>query len=277
VKETEVKKNVRENYAKVARQEKSCCDKTTSSCCNSTRNARDISRNIGYTEDDIDNVPEGANLGLGCGNPVALASLKEGETVLDLGAGAGFDCFLAANRVGQKGRVIGVDMTPEMLEKARENAREGGYSNVEFRLGEIENLPVADSSIDVIISNCVINLAPDKKRVFKEAFRALKPGGRLMVSDIVLERALPEKIRDSIEAYVGCVAGASLESDYLAAMETAGFKDVEVVGEATFAIGDIISTPEAQSIVKSLDITTEKAVEFADSVKSIKVSATKPR
>ncbi len=277
MKETEVKKNVRERYAEVARQEKSCCSsKKSASCCNNAPNARDISRNIGYSEEDINNVPEGANLGLGCGNPVALASLKAGETVLDLGSGAGFDCFLAANKVGGKGRVIGVDMTPEMLEKARENARKGGYSNVEFRLSEIENLPVGDSSIDVIISNCVINLAPDKKRVFKEAFRALKPGGRLMVSDIVLERALPENIRNSIEAYVGCVAGASLEADYLAAIETAGFKDVEVVREATFAIGDIISTPEAQSIVKSLDITAEKAVKFASTVKSIKVSAKKP-
>ncbi len=197
-------------------------------------------------EADINNVPEGANLGLGCGNPIALASIKEGETVLDLGSGAGFDCFLAANRVGGKGRVIGVDMTPEMLEKARENARQGDYNNVEFRLGEIENLPVADSSIDVIISNCVINLAPDKNRVFHEAFRALKPGGRIMVSDIVLEKELPENIKNSIEAYVGCVAGASLESDYLQAIESAGFKEVKIVGESVFDIKDIISSPEAQ-------------------------------
>jgi ubiquinone/menaquinone biosynthesis C-methylase UbiE len=205
-----------------------------------------------------------------------MASLKEGETVLDLGSGAGFDCFLTANNIGKSGRVIGVDMTPEMLEKARENARKGGYANVEFRLGEIENLPVADGSVDVIISNCVINLAPDKKRVFREAFRALKLGGRLMVSDIVLEKELPENIKNSIEAYVGCVAGASLESDYLQAIKTAGFKDVKVVGESVFDIKDIISSPEAQAVVKSLDITTEEATEFAGTVKSIKVSARKP-
>ncbi len=277
MKETEVKKTVRQRYARIAEQEKSCCDsKTASSCCKSTQNASDISRNIGYTEADIDNVPEGANLGLGCGNPVAMASLKEGETVLDLGSGAGFDCFLTANNIGKSGRVIGVDMTPEMLEKARENARKGGYANVEFRLGEIENLPVADGSVDVIISNCVINLAPDKKRVFREAFRALKLGGRLMVSDIVLEKELPENIKNSIEAYVGCVAGASLESDYLQAIKTAGFKDVKVVGESVFDIKDIISSPEAQAVVKSLDITTEEATEFAGTVKSIKVSARKP-
>jgi arsenite methyltransferase len=276
MKETEIKKTIRERYGRVARQEKSCCDKSTSSCCGSTQNARDISQSIGYTEADIDNVPEGANLGLGCGNPVAVASLKEGETVLDLGSGAGFDCFLAANKVGEKGRVIGVDMTPEMLEKARENARQDGYANVEFRLGEIENLPVADSSIDVIISNCVINLAPEKKRVFLEAFRVLKPGGRIMVSDIVLDKELPEHIKNSIEAYVGCVAGASLESDYLKAIETAGFEDVRIVGEAVFEIKDILSSPESQDVAKSLDITMEKAIELGNSVKSIKVSARKP-
>ncbi len=193
------------------------CSSGTKSCCGSgsISTAREISKNIGYSDADIDAVPEGANLGLGCGNPVALASLKEGETVLDLGSGAGFDSFLAAERVGTEGKVIGVDMTPDMLDKARENARKGNYKNVEFRLGEIENLPVADNAVDVIISNCVINLAPDKKRVFDEAFRVLKPGGRLMVSDIVLTKELPAALKNSIEAYVGCVAGASKKDDYL--------------------------------------------------------------
>jgi ubiquinone/menaquinone biosynthesis C-methylase UbiE len=223
----------------------------------------------------MDNVPEGANLGLGCGNPVALASLKEGETVLDLGSGAGFDCFLAANKVGREGRVIGVDMTPEMLDKARENARDGDYANVEFRLGEIENLPVANSSVDIIISNCVINLARDKERVFKEAFRVLKPGGRIIVSDIVLNRELPEKIKSSIEAYVGCVAGASPEPEYLKAIESAGFREVRTVDESIFDINDIISSPEAQVIAKELKVNKEKAREYAGAVKSIKVSATK--
>ena len=277
MKETEVKKNVRERYGKVARQEQNCCgNKGSSPCCDGTANAREVGRDIGYSEEDMDNVPEGANLGLGCGNPIALASLKEGETVLDLGSGAGFDCFLAANKVGTKGRVIGVDMTPDMVDKARDNARIGGYSNVEFRLGEIENLPAADGIADVIISNCVINLAPDKNRVFREAYRILKPGGRVMVSDIVLSKELPEDIKNSIEAYVGCVAGASLENDYLQAIKLAGFSDVRIAGESVFDLKDIISSPEAQDIANSLDISAEKAAELGGSIKSIKVSAVKP-
>jgi SAM-dependent methyltransferase len=277
MKETEVKKTVREHYAQIARQAKSCCGNSViSTCCGGTP-VYGVSRSIGYSEEDIANVPEGANLGLGCGNPIALASLEKGETVLDLGSGAGFDCFLAANRVGKEGRVIGVDMTPDMLETARANARKGGYGNVEFRLGEIENLPAADNSIDVIISNCVINLAPDKKRVFKEAFRVLKPGGRIMVSDIVLSQELPEAIKNSIEAYVGCVGGASLKSDYLKAIEAAGFQDVAIMEEATFALENVISSPGAAEIVKSLEISQEKAGEIASSIKSIKASAKKPR
>jgi arsenite methyltransferase len=160
---------------------------------------------------------------------VALASLREGEIVLDLGSGAGFDAFLSANRVGKKGRVIGVDMTPEMLEQAKENAKKGNYKNVDFRLGEIEDLPVDDNSIDVIISNCVINLSPDKPAVFKEAYRVLKPGGRLMVSDIVLLKELPESLKNSTEAYIGCVAGASIKDDYLKMVKDAGFKSIKTV------------------------------------------------
>jgi arsenite methyltransferase len=278
VKETEIKKSVREKYGKIAKENGSCCNQSSStSCCNSTQSARDISKSIGYSEEEVDNVPDGANLGLGCGNPVALASLKEGETVLDLGSGAGFDCFLAANKVGEKGRVIGVDMTPEMLEKARENARKSGYTNVEFRLGEIENLPVADNSADIIISNCVINLAPDKNRVFKEAFRVLKPGGRLMVSDIVLNQELPEIIRNSIEAYVGCIAGASLKREYLGAIEAAGFQNVQVIEESSFPVDDMSSDPIAQEIVESLNLTPEKASELAMAVASVKVSGIKPK
>ena len=182
--------------------------------------------------DDLRSVPDGANLGLGCGNPVALASLKGGETVLDLGSGAGFDAFLSANRVGKTGRVIGVDMTPEMLGTARENAKKGGYENIEFRHGEIESLPVDDNSIDVIISNCVINLSPDKPAVFREAFRVLRSGGRLMVSDIVLLKELPASLKESEEAYVACVAGASLKDDYLKMILDAGFKDVRTMNES---------------------------------------------
>ncbi len=229
----DIKKIVREKYGRLVRQSSSCCQPSGQSCCGGT-STKDIGRNIGYSESELSSVPDDANLGLGCGNPTAIASLKEGETVLDLGSGAGFDCFLAANKVGAEGKVIGVDMTPDMIFKARDNARKNGYANVEFRLGELENLPVADSSIDVAISNCVINLVPDKKKVFGELYRALKPGGRFIISDIVLTRPLPERIRQSITAYVGCVAGAVLKEEYLAIMKQAGFAQIEIAAEKEY-------------------------------------------
>jgi ubiquinone/menaquinone biosynthesis C-methylase UbiE len=235
-----------------------------------------MSRNIGYTEEELKAVPEGANLGLGCGNPIALASLKEGEVVLDLGSGAGFDCFLAANQVGKTGKVIGVDMTAEMLDQARENTRKGNYDNVEFRLGEIENLPVGDHQVDVVISNCVINLSPNKKRVFQEAFRALRPGGRLMVSDIVLLKELPVEIRNSVAAYVGCVAGATTRKEYLEAIQAAGFEETKVLGETSFPVEFLANDPTVREIVKNLGLSQEKAKDLAHSVVSIKVSAVKP-
>src|SRR5512136_525016 len=214
MKEENVKKIVRKRYAKVAKNKGSGCGCVPSSSCCSAPSGEQVSKMIGYSEDEMDAVPEGANLGLGCGNPTAMASLKEGERVLDLGSGGGFDCFLAAGKVGKGGRVIGVDMTPEMLDKARANAKRGKYTNVEFRLGEIENLPVADSSVDVIISNCVINLAPNKKRVFEEAFRVLAPKGRLMVSDIVVLKKLPQAVQKNAEAYSSCIAGAEIKDKY---------------------------------------------------------------
>ena len=281
MKKAEITKTVRTRYANIAKQSGSgCCSDAAAertSCCDSTNTAtaRDISKTVGYTDTDVDSVPEGANLGLGCGNPIALASLKEGEVVLDLGSGAGFDCFLASARVGPKGKVIGVDMTPEMLDKARENAGKGKYKNVEFRLGEIENLPVADNSVDVIISNCVINLSQDKPKVFKEAFRALKSGGRLMVSDIVLLAELPKEIMTSIEAYVGCLAGASQKIDYLEAIKTAGFKEVKVVDETAFPTGLIDNDPTVQAIIEEAHITPEKIKKIASSIVSIKASGLK--
>jgi len=271
----DIKKVVREGYAKIAKQDSSCC-KPVPSCCGSTDLAEDISKKIGYTEEDIKAVPEGANLGLGCGNPVAFASLKEGETVLDLGSGAGLDCFLAASKVGKNGRVIGVDMTPEMIEKARENARKGNYRNVEFRLGEIENLPVADNSADVAISNCVINLVPDKRRVFMEVFRVLKPGGRLMVSDIVLLKELPDFIKNSIEAYIGCLSGAIMRDEYIGAIKAAGFYDVGIIDEASFPIECMANDPTAKAIIENLKIPLEKMKEIASLVISIKVYGVKP-
>jgi SAM-dependent methyltransferase len=212
-------------------------------------------------------------LGLGCGNPVAFTSLREGETVLDLGSGAGFDCFLAANKVGKSGKVIGVDMTPEMIEKAREHARIGSYENVEFRLGEIENLPAADGSVDVVISNCVINLAPDKERVFKEAFRVLRPRGRLLVSDIVLSRELPSSIRDSIQAYVSCLAGAVMKDEYLQIIRKAGFQQVRIIDERPFPVEFVVNDTTGRAPRKSRIV--DEAKELASSVLSVSVSGVK--
>lgn len=264
----EIRNAVRVRYGDVARR--------ASPCCGPAGSREAAGRTIGYSDEELGAAPEGANLGLGCGNPVALASLREGETVLDLGAGAGFDCFLAARKVGPAGRVIGVDMTPEMVEKAWENARKGEYRNVEFRLGEIENLPVADASVDAVMSNCVINLAPDKGRVFREAFRALRPGGRLMISDIVLVGELPESVKGSIEAYVGCIAGAARKEDYVAAVASAGFADVAIVAETPFPVDVLASDPCAQAVIEKRPIGPEALREIAGAVLSIGVRGTRP-
>lgn len=268
-----IRKAVCEAYAKVAKGQGSCCGPASSCCSGGT--AESISAHAGYSEEDLRAAPEGANLGLGCGNPLAHASLKKGETVLDLGAGGGFDCFLAARRVGTGGKVIGVDMTSEMIERARENAQKGGFANVEFRLGEIEKLPVEDGSVDVLISNCVINLSPDKPRVFREAFRVLKPGGRLMVSDIVLRKDLPEAILNSVSAYVGCISGAVLKEDYLDAIEAAGFRNIDIIDEQRFPIGDMAHDVTAQAVVEAYGKSPEKMRDLEDSVLSIKVRAVK--
>jgi len=227
----DVRELVREKYGAVAEGRSTGCG-----CANpgDTDAALDA---LGYSDEQRALIPEGANLGLGCGNPIAHAALEAGEVVLDLGSGAGIDCFLAARAVGPTGRAIGVDMTEAMVERARANATRHGDTNVEFRLGEIERLPVSDASVDVIISNCVINLSPDKAQVFREAHRVLKPGGRMLVSDLVLEHALPPQARQSLELYVGCVAGASLKHDYLALARAAGFADVAIVEERPYVVG----------------------------------------
>jgi arsenite methyltransferase len=273
MKEEKVKKIVRNRYAKVAKTNGSCCPSNVS-CCSAPTNQQ-VSKMIGYSEEEMNAVPEGANLGLGCGNPTALVSLKEGERVLDLGSGGGFDCFLAAKKVGRQGKVIGVDMTPEMLDKARANAKKGKYANVEFRLGEIENLPVADNSVDVIISNCVINLAPNKKRVFEEAYRVLAPKGRLMVSDIVLLKELPESIQKNVEAYAGCISGAEIKNKYLELIRKAGFREVEVIEEKTYPLEYIISESTLKKVIKMAKMTEEEIGQAASTVVSIKVSAVK--
>ncbi|HUS76268.1 MAG TPA: arsenite methyltransferase [Methanothrix sp.] len=272
MKDQELKNAVKESYSRVAKNATSCC---SSGCCGSAK-PQQISKKIGYTQEQMQAVPEGSNLGLGCGNPIALASLKEGETVLDLGSGGGFDCFLASKIVGRKGKVIGVDMTEEMLARARANAEKGGYGNVEFRLGDIEALPVEDNSVDIIISNCVINLVPSKEKAFREAFRVLRPGGRLMVSDIVLKKKLPDFIKQSIEAYVGCVAGALRKDKYLDAIKSAGFEDVRVIEESDFPLDCMTNDPTGQAILKSLQGSAEEIKKVEGSISSVKVSGFKP-
>jgi len=228
----EIRQNVRKSYNEVAEASNSgdCCGEQ-SSCCGVSSDAAIntlVSTRMGYSEGDLDSVPDGADMGLGCGNPRAIASIKPGETVLDLGSGGGFDCFLAAAETGESGQVIGVDMTPTMVSKARNNAYKGNYSQVEFRLGEIEYLPVANDTVDVIISNCVINLSPDKRRVFSEAFRVLKNGGRLAISDVVASTELPQEIRDDLQLYSGCMAGASHIRELEQILADSGFTDIRI-------------------------------------------------
>jgi len=253
----EIKKMVREGYAKAIEQNTGCC--SSGSCCGSVSQPKVISKKVGYSDTDMNAVPEGANLGFGCGNPVAFAAIKEGDVVLDLGSGAGFDAFLAAQKVGKTGRVIGVDMTPEMIAKAQENAKKGDYANVEFRLGEIEALPVEDRSVDLIISNCVINLSPEKEKVFREAYRALKPGGRLMVSDLVLTRDLPEELKASMDAYVGCLAGAVKKDAYLGYITSTGFQNVKVLSEASYPVDAMFEDlKSAEGAVISIKVSAKK-------------------
>jgi arsenite methyltransferase len=256
-----VQKIVRERYGRIAERGGSCgcaptCCTPNETATNNEHDAAAASQALGYSAAETSTVPEGSNLGLGCGNPQAIAALKTGEMVLDLGSGAGFDAFLAARAVGASGRVIGVDMTPEMVNKARENKARGGYHNVEFRIGEIESLPVADATVDVIISNCVINLSPDKPRVFREAFRVLKPGGRLAVSDIVALAPIPEELRKDWELYTGCVTGASLADDLNAILKEVGFADIRIVpkGESRNIIGGWFPGRKAEDYVVSASI-----------------------
>jgi SAM-dependent methyltransferase len=273
MKNKEIKKKVRQGYGKIAREGGSCCP--DQSCCSPDLKAEDISRDIGYEEEEMGSVPEGSNLGLGCGNPTATASIKKGETIIDLGSGAGFDSFLAANATGNKGKVIGIDMTPDMIKKARENAEKGGYKNVEFIQAEIEDIPLPDDTADIIISNCVINLSPEKKKVFSEAYRILKPGGRVMVSDIVLKKDLPQSILGSIEAYIGCISGAEKMEDYLGYIKDAGFDDVKILDETVFSLDNINKSEVFSEIIKGLDISQKDMEDAQESILSIKVSAIK--
>ncbi len=261
---------VRERYGKAAAGPQSCCGGAEASDASCGCESSQKSTAFGYTASELVSLPEGADLALGCGNPTAIAGISLGETVLDLGSGAGIDCFLASTRVGPTGKAIGVDMTAEMISKARANAERGGYDNVEFRLGEIENIPAVDSSIDLIISNCVINLSPDKSRVFAEAFRVLKPGGRLMISDPVLLKPLPENLKDNVALLTGCISGALVKEEYLAEIRSAGFGTVRVEKESEYAKQEHLAALAAEA-----GICPETTALVAETVVSVTVFARK--
>jgi SAM-dependent methyltransferase len=244
-------------------------------CCDPKEIATDIGKKIGYSEEELKNVPEDANLGIGCGNPTALASIKKGETILDLGSGAGFDCFLASRETGETGKVIGVDITPEMVAQAKKNAEKGNYKNVEFKIGEIENLPIENDSIDLIISNCVINLSNQKEQVFKEAFRVAKPNGRIMISDIILLNDLPDYVKNSVEGHIACLAGAVRKEDYINAITKAGFTDISIDKQARFPIELMLNDPIAEKIVRENNLTEKDISAIANSIASISISAKK--
>jgi SAM-dependent methyltransferase len=268
----EQRRAVRRRYARIASESSSCCgepdstsDRSTttgsSGCCDgSDAGSDELSRQLGYSEEEEATVADGANLGLGCGNPNAIAALRPGETVLDLGSGAGFDCFLAAQAVEASGHVIGIDMTPEMIEKARDNVEKNDATNVEFRLGEIEHLPVADETVDVVISNCVVNLSPDKQQVFHEAYRALHPGGRLAISDVVLTAELPDEVHADPESVASCVAGASPIPEVERMLSNAGFERIRIDSDEESAafIGDWDADRDVSEYVVSATIEAVK-------------------
>jgi len=284
---SDLKQAVRDRYARAA-EGGGCCEPswcgtdttsetasqtTSQTTSKTTSNADEISQSIGYSEEELADLPDNTNLGLGCGNPTAIASLREGQTVLDLGSGAGIDCFLAAIRVGPSGKVIGVDMTHQMIDKARENASNGSYGNVEFRLGEIEALPVADATVDVIISNCVLNLSPRKDRVLAEAWRVLKPGGRVVVSDMVSEVPVPEVLAGNVEAIGACLP--TFRDEYLQQFRDAGFEDVRITSEKPYPTDFILGDPGVQEHLAGQPDHTAQLTDFVSSIAGAHFEATK--
>ena len=268
--------NVKSGYADIVkRNTKKSFLPNIFQCCDPKEISIDIGKKIGYSEEELKNVPEDANLGIGCGNPTALASIQKGETILDLGSGAGFDCFLASRETGETGKVVGVDITPEMVAQAKKNAEKGNYKNIDFKVGEIENLPVESNTIDLIISNCVINLSNQKEQVFKEAFRVAKPKGRMMISDIILLNDLPDYVKNSVEAHIACLAGAVRKENYINAITKAGFKDISIDKQAPFPLELMLNDPIAENIVRENNLTEKEIKDIANSIASISISANK--
>jgi len=270
-----LKKAVVEGYGQIARRSTKKSPFNLFTCCSPSEAAAHISQKIGYTPEAIQSVPDGANMGIGCGNPLAFTVLKPGDVLVDLGSGAGFDCFLAAPLVGKTGKVVGIDITPEMIERATERARKGPYHNVEFLLGDIEQLPLPDDFADLIISNCVINLSANKGSVFSEAFRILKPGGQLMISDIVLLEDLPENILNSVQGHIACISGAILRDEYLKIIQKAGFEDIKVEKQAHFPLELMLLDPIARQIISDLQLKQPEIERIAKSITSLSVRAEK--
>ncbi|OFX84308.1 MAG: arsenite S-adenosylmethyltransferase [Bacteroidetes bacterium GWF2_33_16] len=271
-----IKEHVKKGYGKIAKfSNLSNSISFKSGCCNPDAIVNSVSKKSGYSQKELTSAPSGSNLGLGCGNPTALASIKKGETILDLGSGAGFDSFLAAKETGETGKVIGVDITPEMIEKAKLNAQKGNYKNVEFIEGDIENLPIADNSIDLVISNCVINLSNQKEQVFKEIYRVLKPGGRMMISDIVRSKELPKTITESVVGHIACLAGSIQKDIYIDIIKKAGFVDINIENESTFPIGLLLTDPIAASFINISNTTHEKVKNISNSIASVSIRAYK--
>lgn len=272
-----IKKSVVEGYSKLAKSKKSGLFSKLFACCDPNENANQVGKIIGYTEDELNNVPEGSNLGVGCGNPSAFVAIQNGDTVVDLGAGAGFDAFIVSPIVGNNGKVIGIDLSDDMLDLARINSKKGQYTNVDFVKGDIEQLPLESNIANHVISNCVINLSLNKAEVYKEAYRVLKVGGKLAISDIVLEKELPDFIKNSLEGHIACVSGAEDISQYLQYVKDAGFKDIKIESKSVFPLELMLADPQVMKIAKEMNFSldSQEAKDIASSITSISFSAKK--
>jgi SAM-dependent methyltransferase len=271
-----IKKGVVEGYGKIAKRPSSQGFLSKMfACCDTGKIVGEVSHKIGYSTEELQAVPEGANMGIGCGNPTALAKIKAGDTVLDLGSGGGFDCFLASPLVGDTGKVIGVDITEEMVNRAKQNAQKGKYKNVDFIKGDIENLPIPDNSVDIIISNCVLNLSTNKAKIFEEANRVLKQDGEMTISDIVLLEELPDFIKKSVEGYVACIAGAEKIENYFLYAQQAGFSNVKIETKTSFPLELLMTDPIAQKIVTDFNLSDEQIKNISNAITSVTLSAKK--